>query len=346
MTVRGQCRWRAAMLILCLLGCGKKGPPLIPVRRDLEILEYFRALPVRGGVMLEWKEAALLPPPPEGAWERYRLYREEEGGAFGEIVSRKVGGKGGAVHRHLDLAPPPGSRPRYRLKLLASGGRAAYTAPTASPETGSVPPPVGAPAVEPLDGRLRIAWQPPADGPGSGITRAYNVFRREASGSYRLERPVNADPLSGAEAVDGGLANGRTYCYAVTVLQERGGILLGESTPSPETCAAPRDMTPPAAPTGLNGAKVGDLVSLSWAENVERDVAGYHVYRQAPGHPAVRVTAEPVRGTVFSDRADFSGGYVRYWVTAVDDAKPLNESAPCAAVEVILPASTEELPPR
>ncbi len=344
MTVRGECRWRAAILILCLLGCGKKGPPLTPVRRDSEILEYFRALPVRGGVMLEWKEAALLPPPPEGAWERYRLYRQEEGGAFGEIASRKAGGTGGAVHRHLDLGPAAGSRPRYRLKLLASGGRAAYTAPTASPETGSAPPSMGAPAVEPLDGRLRIIWQPPADGLGSGITRAYNVFRREASGSYHLERPVNAGSLSGAEAVDGGLVNGRTYCYAVTVLQERGGALLGESTLSPETCAAPRDMTAPAAPTGLNAAKVGDLVSLSWAENVERDVAGYHVYRMTDAQPAARLTREPVRGTIFSDRAVPPAQVVRYRVTAVDGWDPPNESAPSETVEIAPPVQPGAIP--
>lgn len=340
-------RWLALpVVIFCLIGCGKKGPPFIPVRRDLPVLEYFRALPARGGVMLEWREKPQVSPPPEGSWDRYRLYREAPGGAPGEIDSRKFEGKGGALHRHLDLKPWGEAPPRYRLRLVASGGRAGFSPPVVSLPAGSGPTAVAPPAVEVLDGRLGVSWQPPADSPGEGITVSYNLFRREGTGTYHLAKPLSPEPLASTAMVDEGLANGRIYCYAVTALRHRDGELLGESALSSETCASPRDTTPPAAPSGLVAAFGGGMISLTWSENAERDVAGYHVYRALPGETPVRLDRDGVRGVAyFADESALPGTLYRYHVTAFDRREPPNESAPSASVEVTAPASPDS-PPR
>lgn len=210
---------------------------------------------------------------------------------------------------------------------------------------GSGPQTVAPPAVEALDGRLDVSWQSPAASPGEGITVTYNLFRREGTGSYHLAKPMSQEPFASTGTIDEGLVNGRMYCYAVTVIHQRDGSLLGESALSSETCASPRDTTPPTPPTGLVAAWGAGGVSLTWAENAERDVAGYHVYRAAPGEPFVRLDREGVRGAgFFVDETALPGRVYRYHATAFDRWTPANESAPSAEVEVSAPPSPD-LPP-
>lgn len=131
---------------------------------------------------------------------------------------------------------------------------------------------------------------------------------------------------------------GKTYAYMVrSVLNGETADL--ESGDSHAVILTPKDTFPPTAPQGmvaavLPGASPGRyVVDLSWAINVEADLAGYRVYRseQQGGRGAV-ITKELLPTPAFRDDSVESGKQYWYMVTAVDRAG--NESAASEQIEV------------
>jgi fibronectin type 3 domain-containing protein len=85
-------------------------------------------------------------------------------------------------------------------------------------------------------------------------------------------------------------------------------------------------MTPPVPPTGITVVPGIGRVFLTWNENQERDLAGYHVYRSVKaGGKQARLTGKPLDRTTFSDETVKQGATYYYSITAVD--KSGNESA-------------------
>jgi fibronectin type 3 domain-containing protein len=98
-----------------------------------------------------------------------------------------------------------------------------------------------------------------------------------------------------------------------------------ESLDSAEASAMPRDLTPPARPKGLTTVAGVGRVFLTWNENSERDLAGYHVYRSTrSGRDYERLTDKLLVRTTFSDETAKSGNTYYYVITAAD--KSGNES--------------------
>jgi len=131
---------------------------------------------------------------------------------------------------------------------------------------------------------------------------------------------------------DAGFDYGKTYAYAVR-------SLLSDAPSAPESgdshvvILTPQDTFPPAAPQSivaavLPGATAGkSVVDLSWAINVEADLAGYRVYRseqQSVRGPAAN--AELLPTPAFRDDSVEAGKHYWYTVTAVDRVG--NESSP------------------
>ena len=133
----------------------------------------------------------------------------------------------------------------------------------------------------------------------------------------------------------------RTYAYVVrTVIREAG--MLVESGNSLPAIVTPKDIFPPAAPQDvvavvIPGTTPGtNAVDLSWAINVETDLAGYRVYRsESENVKGQLVTPELLPTPSFRDNQVVPGHQYWYTVTAVDRAG--NESAPSAAAVVEIP---------
>ncbi len=109
-----------------------------------------------------------------------------------------------------------------------------------------------------------------------------------------------------------------------------------------EACVAPLDIYPPFSPTALRVVWRPDRTELSWEppSPAPSDLAGYHVYRAAPGEPRpVRITEEPVEGLSFDDADRDPETPYEYSVTAVDSAAPPNESRPSPSVPATPPRS-------
>lgn len=139
---------------------------------------------------------------------------------------------------------------------------------------------------------------------------ALDLTRPQAAGDAPLYRHRFR-----AEQLD---ANGAPYRYAVFAYRVRAVNALGvEGGPSPYA------LTVPSAPQWLFAREDGTRCRLKWAANPERGLRGCRVYRMegprrnGPGQPVTRLTAEPVRGTTFTD-PHATKETKRHWVVAVD----------------------------
>lgn len=88
------------------------------------------------------------------------------------------------------------------------------------------------------------------------------------------------------------------------------------------------DVFPPATPSGLqavfSGAVPGQplAIDLTWTPDVDRDLAGYFVFRrlqQEPASAAVKLNAQPVKAPAYHDTTIAGGNTYVYSVSAVDE---------------------------
>jgi fibronectin type 3 domain-containing protein len=109
--------------------------------------------------------------------------------------------------------------------------------------------------------------------------------------------------------------NGKSYRFAVFAYRIRSVNALGvESGPSPYF------LTIPSIPHWVFAKEDGSTCKLKWAENPEKNLRGYRIYRldgRWDKNPISRLTKEPIRNITFSDST--AGERTRrYHVVAVD----------------------------
>jgi len=132
--------------------------------------------------------------------------------------------------------------------------------------------------------------------------------------------PLNPQPLTATSFTDPRIAFGTERCYAVRAMTTV-GALREESEASDIACITPRDIYPPAAPTGLTAVVNAGAVSLIWNPNAEPDLDGYLVLRaETPSGTLQPVTRELIRQTTFNDTTVTPGVRYVYAIVAVDKA--------------------------
>ncbi len=177
------------------------------------------------------------------------------------------------------------------------------------------------------DGVVTVTWEPVTlrtDGTVHQGFIGYNIYRGTERGRTAAA-PLNREPVRTTSFTDTAVENGKAYYYRLRSVDSP--VPPGkESLDSDEVTAAPRDMTPPGPPAGITVVPGVGRVFLTWNENKERDLAGYHVYRSTrSGREFVRLTEKVLNRSTFSDETVQQGMTYYYAVTAVDRSG--NESA-------------------
>jgi hypothetical protein len=274
---------------------------------------------------------------------------------------------------HLDAAnftAHPDSITVYSVRTRVSGKKLSAPSNFAALRIYPAPDPISDLQGKVTPTAVVLTWTAPQRtpvGPAPPLAR-YDIYRSEAraqsnspaSSHNEQAAPVSA-PLPGVvpspPALQTPLAKigesastsfsdthtefGKTYVYSVRGVIDYSGMAI-ESSDSNFLSITPRDIFPPAAPTGLIGifvpasSGVAAHVDLSWAVSSETDVAGYHVYRsEQAGVLGARLDAKLLLTPAFRDMNIVSGSRYFYAVTAVDRAG--NESSPGAAASVSVP---------
>jgi hypothetical protein len=179
---------------------------------------------------------------------------------------------------------------------------------------------------------IELTWTPPARTLGGRPLSeqvGYRIYRS------RTGKQGSFEPLSetsSATCLDPDFAFGRTYFYKVRAVFKQGGA-TAESEDSPGVEVTPRDVFPPAAPTGLTALYAAGAVELVWTANTEPDLAGYNVYRREAQEPARRMNEGLLRTPLLRDSTVEPGRSYTYWVTAVDLTGNESPPSPVASVE-------------
>ncbi len=231
--------------------------------------------------------------------------------------------------------PAPGS-PMVPGGALPPGPRPTAPPPPAGPPAAapaSAPPVQPAPAPPPAAGAI-AGGEPVAQAaavPEGPRRNGFFVYRR--IGGAAFGEPLVGEPLAERSLVDPGVPLGATACYVVRAVASTEPLV--ESAPSNEACVDMRDVTAPAAPSGVAVLPREGGLEVLWGPSADADLAGYRVYRAAAGGPREKVAEVGTNRSAWLDETARRGVAYAYTVAAFDQAG--NESASAEPVEASLP---------
>jgi hypothetical protein len=166
----------------------------------------------------------------------------------------------------------------------------------------------------------------------TGSAPGFSIFRREmpmpaASANEADEDWVQIGDSTQASFDDQTVEYGKTWQYYVKAVRQTGDSHQ-ESDPSPTFTFTPKDVFPPAAPTGLAAISGARSIELVWDRVPDNDLAGYRVYRNG------QKIADGLVTPAYSDTSVAAGARYSYQVTAVDQAG--NESGKSTPYEATM----------
>jgi len=330
-----------ALILAASSACGRKTPPLVPDKPRPETVKDIKAVTRDAVAFLSWplpvrnSEGKSMNP---ADIQRFRIYRadirrDRKQARYKLLVEVDMTNpapayvRNGVVFwsdRNLKYEQAYG----YRIRAISTrGGMSKWSDEVRVAPLLSLAIPKGVVA-NGGDTINQLSWERVTtrmDGSRYNGFIGYNVYRGTEKGRYE-EAPVNKEPLRTNSYNDTAVENERAYFYMIRSVDSPTPPWK-EGLDSDEATATPRDMTPPDGPTGLTVVPGVNRVFLTWNENKERDLAGYHVYRSTmSGRDYKRLTDRLLTRSTFSDETVKAETTYYYIITAVDRSG--NESVP------------------
>lgn len=341
----------ALCLVACALtfaACGKRRPPQPPVESVPQRTELLSGIQRGNQVILNW------PAPRRNASDesvqsirRIDVYRlaeavddplpltEEEFSAranlIGSVTSEQIAGARDTIAYTDELSLSEPVRLRYAVRYVNSAGqRASFSNFLLIEPAASVSqPPAVAQNPEIRENAVIVRWEAPGanvDNTRPANLLGYNVYRSSRSQNEPAQTPLNSRPVNALSFADQTFTFGEEYVYVVRAVSLGTGGEPVESLNSNPVEAKPVDKFPPAAPTNLTAAAASTplRVSVFFAANQERDLAGYNLFRSTdpnlPKDQWAKLNRNLLERTTYQDEAVKSGQRYFYYVTAVDKA--------------------------
>jgi hypothetical protein len=348
-------------LLLVIIGCGKRRPPLPPIERVQQRTELLSGVQRGNQVILSWPAPQRNAPDSSvQSIRRIDVYRlaekpgvvrpltEEEFGAQSTLIGSvtydqiKNAGQELTYTDTLQLAGQP-TRLRYAIRYVnAAGQRAAFSNFLAiEPAARIAQAPTGAKDTVEESG-ITITWQPPVaniDGSTPVNLLGYNIYRMDESQTEMSPTPLNSAPISGTQFTDKNFEFGQNYRYVVRSVSLGTEGAQVESLNSNTVAVSPKDVFPPSPPMGVSANAAPGRIAIFFAANPEPDVVGYFVFRSTDENLAkdrwTKLNATPLMRTTFQDENVESGKRYFYYIQAIDNAG--NPSQPSEVVSEVVP---------
>ncbi|MDQ3088043.1 MAG: hypothetical protein M3Q78_05535 [Acidobacteriota bacterium] len=336
------------LILLICLSCGKRKPPLPPIERvsqRVEISGFQRGTKVN----LTWTMPARNAP--DGSIlniDRADIYRlaeplnstltlsEEEFASRSTLIASlpitdaDFGLKKISYTDTLEFAGQP-VRLRYAIRFVnASGQKAAFSnflllEPTA--RIAEAPTSLSATITELA---IVLDWNEPdanVDGSKPANILGYNVYRSPSE--KETAKLLNETPVNETEFADKLFEFGKEYFYFTRTVSLGSNAEPVESLESNIVKVSPKDVFPPSPPSAITIAAAPNNLSIFFATNPEKDIAGYRIYRSTdknlPLSEWQNLTPELLTTTTFQDTKVESGRTYFYYLTAVDKAGNMSE---------------------
>ena len=338
-----------AVLVTMATACGKKGPPLAPLRpnagrvADLSVraiddrIEFTFTVPaanadgstppaadrieIFGVALLETDPA----PSPLSILDAENLKVTIPVVPAPDPESAEPPAAEGDEVRHgqqVTVSDPVGTVPegtvlRY-VAVGAVGRRRGSTSRVVAVSPALRPPPPTGLLFEYDQTTVSLSWL------GASPDDAFHVFRTatEDEDETRLTAAPVDEPRFGTP-----VEFGRQRCFHVRAVHVEGTVSIVSAASRP-ICISAVDRFPPPPPTALQAIAGAGGVTLSWSGVSAVDLAGYLVLRgEGAGETLVPLTSAPVTGQSYRDTTVSPGGVYTYAVVSVDDSIPPNRSA-------------------
>jgi fibronectin type 3 domain-containing protein len=328
------------LILTSVASCGRKTAPLTPDSPRPEVITDIKVVARDNVAYLSWRvpvkniENKEMPP---AAIEGFRVYRAEMGSGVKKARYKLI--------VEISMAKPAPAEVKnglvfwsdknlkygqvYAYKIRAEstrGGVSAFSNEIRIVPLLSLAPPKNLVAAG-GDSSLLVTWDAVTtrmDGSRYEGFVGYNVYRGTGQGRYD-GTPLNPEPLRTPSYKDTAVVIGTMYYYMVRSVDSPAPPWK-ESVDSGEVSAAPKKLTPPEKPIGLTVVPGVGRIFLTWNENKERDLDGYHVYRsEKSGRDYARLNDKLLNRSTYSDETVKPGITYYYVITAVD--KYGNESA-------------------
>ena len=331
---------------LTLAACGKRRPPQPPVESVPQRTELLSGVQRGNQVILNW------PAPRRNASDesvqsirRVDVYRLAEGiddplplteeefsaraNLIGSVTSEQIAQARETLAYTDELSLSEPVRLRYAVRYVnAAGQRASFSNFLLIEPAASVSqPPVVAQNPEVRESSIIVRWAAPeanVDNTRPANLLGYNVYRSARSQNVPAQTPLNSRPVNATSFADQTFAFGEEYVYVVRAVSLGTGGEPVESLNSNPVEVAPVDRFPPAAPSNVTvAATLTPLrVSVFFAANQERDIAGYNIFRSTdpnlPKDQWTKLNRTLLERTTYQDEAVKSGQRYYYYVNAVD----------------------------
>lgn len=336
-------------IALLIIGCGKRKPPLPPVERIQQRVEI-NGFQQGDRVILSWKM------PAGNASDRsllnisridvYRLIEpldsplslsEEEFASRGNLISsvpvsvNDFGLKTLTFSDQLEFAGQP-ARLRYAIRFVnASGQKAAFSNfLLIEPSSRIARNPTNV-AAQVFQEKIEIRWTAPAqnvDGSMPANILGYNIYRKMIDDDQPAKL-LNASPVTNNIFEDLFFEFDKNYQYFIRTVSVGGEGQPIESLESELLAVQPKDVFAPSPPSAITVAASPNAISIFFAANPEKDIAGYNIYRATdrnqPKSEWQILTPELLKTNTFQDTNIESNVIYFYYLTAVDNFGNVSE---------------------
>lgn len=334
-----------AVLLLAVLfasGCGKRGVPVPPrekVRQRAEITGFQRG----NQVILTWEMPARNAPPDNVQHiARIDVHRLAEPLSAPQQISEETFASRSTIittipvndddfglkklqYRDTLAFAGQAVRIRYAIRFVNSQGQKAAFSNTFLIEPASkiaaAPTSLFGTITQDL---IELKWQPPAtniDGSSPVSILGYNIYRSESA--TVPGKLLNKAPVSSPDFRDEFFQFGKDYFYFVRAVSSGLESTPVESLESNILKLSPVDTFAPSAPSAITVAAAPGTISIFFAVNPEKDIAGYLIYRSVdPDLDKAKwqlITPTLLRSNTFQDTRVEAGKKYYYYLTATDN---------------------------
>jgi hypothetical protein len=339
---------RLSILVACLLfgggltGCGTPGAPQLPSLQLARPVDDLTATRKGDRVQLDWTlprkntDRTLVKNIPQSMLCRREGTALMSGCTSVAVVQNpkleQKKGEQAEVHmKYVDTLPAhlgeqnPAGFVRYAVEILNSRERGAgLSNQVLIPVAPTIAPPEQLAIKVEADGVL-LSWEgADVPTPSTGLTYRYRVMR-SPSGANAYIALADIEPETDGFYLDKTFGWETKYDYRITsvsLVHSQNINMAVEGDDSKPTEVFTRDIYPPGQPTGLQAvfSSVGQkpFVDLTWAPNMESDLAGYNIFRREAGGEPVKLNKQLLLVPSFRDDSVMPGKTYLYSVSAVD----------------------------
>jgi fibronectin type 3 domain-containing protein len=240
----------------------------------------------------------------------------------------------------LEFAGQP-VRLRYAVRLVnASGQKATFSNFLLIEPAATVAAAPSGLSSSVLQDAITLQWTAPTtniNGTTPVNILGYDIYRSESN--KQAGKLLNKTPVSETKYSDNFFEFGKNYFYFVRAVSVGSGGVPVESQESNVINVKPVDVFPPSAPTAITLAAAPNNISIFFAVNPEKDIAGYKIYRSTEPDldkkQWILLTPQLLSTNTFQDTKVESGKTYYYYITATD--KTGNVSEPSEVVKETAP---------